>query len=82
MNEHADLLERRADRRKHMDFLYKAKGTHLIEFENVASRPWNDRTKENLLYHAKQIRIITEDMEATQLTIQRINSRLKKIPKY
>jgi len=82
MNEYAELLERRADRRSHMDFLYNAKQTHIIEFENVASRKWGERTEENLLYHAKQIRIITEDMEATQLTITRINDRLKKIPKY
>ena len=82
MNEHAELLVRRSERRSHMEFLYQAKGTHIIEFENVASRPWNDSTEENLIYHAKQIRLIAEDMQETQRTIQHINSRLKKIPKY
>ena len=82
MNERAELLERRHDRRQHMDFLYRAKQTHIIEFENVASSKWNSKTEENLLFHAKQIRLITEDMEDTQRTIQFINSRLKSLPTF
>ncbi len=77
-DEIAELIKKKSELRESLRYLWRVKETHLKELDEMLSRKWTEKTHDNVIYHAKQISLSFEEMEATQNKIDHLASRIKK----